>query len=72
MRFSHHIGLLNIAENGLEGLREKTRRKPSRKNGVAPEIEEAVVTMLMSILPMGKFGRPMNCERKGSWFPEAE
>ena len=28
-------------EHGLEGLREKTRRKPCFKNRVAPEIEEA-------------------------------
>ena len=30
-------------EHGLEGLKEKTRRKPCLKNRVAPEIEEAVV-----------------------------
>ena len=32
-------------EHGLEGLKEKTRRKPCLKNRVAPEIEEAVVKM---------------------------
>ena len=32
-------------EHGLEGLREKTRRKPCLKNRVAPEVEEAVVEM---------------------------
>jgi transposase InsO family protein len=32
-------------EQGLEGLREKSRRKPCLKNRVAPEIEEAVVTI---------------------------
>lgn len=32
-------------EHGLEGLREKTRRKPCLKNRVAPEVEEAVVHM---------------------------
>ncbi len=32
-------------ENGLEGLREKSRRKPCMKNRVAPEVEEAVVNM---------------------------
>jgi len=26
-------------EQGLEGLKEKTRRKPCVKNGVAPEVE---------------------------------
>jgi len=32
-------------EHGLEGLREKTRRKPCLKNRVAPEVEKAVVEM---------------------------
>lgn len=34
-----------FAEEGIEGLREKTRRKPCIKNRVAPEIEEAVINM---------------------------
>ena len=32
-------------EQGLEGLKERTRRKPCIKNRVAPEVEEAVVNM---------------------------
>jgi len=32
-------------EHGLEGLKEKTRRKPCLKNRVAPETEDAVVKM---------------------------
>jgi len=32
-------------EQGLEGLREKSRRKPCLKNRVAPEVEEAVINM---------------------------
>ena len=32
-------------EHGLEGLKDKTRRKPCIKNRVAPEIEDAVVKM---------------------------
>lgn len=32
-------------EHGLEGLREKSRRKPCMKNRVAPEVEEAVINM---------------------------
>ena len=32
-------------EEGVEGLREKSRRKPCMKNRVAPEIEEAVINM---------------------------
>ncbi len=32
-------------EHGLEGLKERSRRKPCLKNRVAPEVEEAVVHM---------------------------
>ena len=32
-------------EHGLEGLKEKTRRKPCLKNRVSPEVEEAVIKM---------------------------
>ena len=32
-------------EEGLEGLREKTRRKPCLKNRVSPEVEAAVLQM---------------------------
>jgi transposase InsO family protein len=32
-------------EQGIDGLREKSRRKPCHKNRVAPEVEEAVVNM---------------------------
>lgn len=32
-------------EHGIEGLKEKSRRKPCIKNRVAPEVEEAVVKM---------------------------
>jgi transposase len=32
-------------EQGIEGLREKTRRKPCLKNRVVPEIEAAVLQM---------------------------
>jgi transposase len=32
-------------EQGIEGLREKTRRKPCLKNRVVPEIEAAVIQM---------------------------
>ncbi len=32
---------------GLEGLKEKSRRKPCLKNRVAPEVEEAVVEMAL-------------------------
>lgn len=32
-------------EHGIEGLKEKSRRRPCFKNRVAPEVEEAVVNM---------------------------
>jgi hypothetical protein len=32
-------------EQGLEGVKEKTRRKPGVKIRVAPELEEAVLNM---------------------------
>jgi len=48
-------------ENGLDGLREKSRRKPCMKNRVAPEIKEAVWSgWLTKIQPMGRPGRPMS------------
>jgi transposase len=34
-------------EQGLEGLKEKSRRKPCIKNRVAPEVEEAVVALAL-------------------------
>ena len=30
-------------QHGIEGLKEKSRRKPCLKNRVAPEVEEAIV-----------------------------
>ena len=36
-------------EHGVEGLKEKSRRKPCVKNRVAPEIEEAVMTHVPGI-----------------------
>jgi transposase len=41
-------------EHGLEGLREKTRRKPCFKNRVAPEIEEAVLKMALEYPAYGQ------------------
>ena len=47
-------------EQGLEGLREKSRRKPCLKNRVSPEIEEAVVTVANEYPAYGRPGHPMN------------
>ena len=41
-------------EHGIEGLKEKTRRKPCLKNRVAPEVEEAVVTMAVEFPAYGQ------------------
>jgi transposase len=41
-------------ENGLEGLREKSRRKPCIKNRVAPEVEEAILQMALEYPAYGQ------------------
>ena len=41
-------------EHGIEGLKEKTRRKPCIKNRVAPEVEEAVVAMAIEYPAYGQ------------------
>ncbi|MDY6791695.1 MAG: IS481 family transposase [Thermodesulfobacteriota bacterium] len=41
-------------ENGIEGLKEKTRRKPCIKNRVAPEVEDAVVKMAVEYPAYGQ------------------
>lgn len=41
-------------EYGLEGLREKSRRKPCLKNRVAPEVEEAVVNIAIEYPAYGQ------------------
>jgi len=51
-------------EHGLEGLKEKTRRKPCLKNRVAPEVEEAVITMAIEYPAYGQV-RASNELRKG-------
>jgi transposase InsO family protein len=41
-------------ENGIEGLKEKSRRKPCVKNRVAPEVEDAVVKMAIEYPAYGQ------------------
>jgi hypothetical protein len=41
-------------EHGIEGLREKSRRKPCIKNRVAPEVEEAVLQMALEYPAYGQ------------------
>ena len=45
---------------GLEGLKEKTRRKPCVKNRVAPEIEEAVLQMAVEYPVYGQMRPQMS------------
>jgi transposase InsO family protein len=52
-------------ENGLEGLREKSRRKPCIKNRVAPEVEEAAVQMANDYPAYGQVRAANELRKKG-------
>jgi transposase InsO family protein len=52
-------------ENGLEGLKEKTRRKPCIKNRVAPEVEEAVVKMAYEYPAYGQMRASNELKKEG-------
>jgi len=52
-------------EHGLEGLREKTRKKPCLKNRVAPEIEEAVLNMAYEYPAYGQARASNELRKKG-------
>jgi len=52
-------------EQGLEGLREKTRRKPCIKNRVAPEIEEAVIQMAYEYPAYGQLRASNELRKRG-------
>jgi transposase InsO family protein len=52
-------------EHGIEGLREKTRRKPCLKNRVAPEIEEAVVQIGFEYPAYGQLRASNELRKKG-------
>jgi transposase InsO family protein len=52
-------------ENGLEGLKEKSRRKPCIKNRVAPEVEEAVVKMAYEYPAYGQMRASNELRKQG-------
>ena len=52
-------------EHGIEGLKDKTRRKPCIKNRVAPEIEEAVVKMAFEYPAYGQARAANELRKKG-------
>jgi transposase InsO family protein len=52
-------------EQGIEGLREKSRRKPCLKNRVAPEVEEAVLQMALEYPAYGQTRASNELKKKG-------
>jgi transposase InsO family protein len=52
-------------ENGLEGLKEKSRRQPNFKNRVSPETEEAVVNMAVEYPAYGQLRASNELRKKG-------
>ncbi|MCK4573400.1 MAG: IS481 family transposase, partial [candidate division Zixibacteria bacterium] len=50
---------------GLEGLKEKTRRKPCIKNRVAPEIEQAVLQMALEYPAYGQMRASNELRKQG-------
>lgn len=50
---------------GLEGLKEKTRRKPCVKNRVAPEVEEAVLQMALEYPAYGQMRASNELRKQG-------
>jgi len=52
-------------ERGIEGLKEKSRRKPCLKNRVAPEVEEAVVRMALEYPAYGQMRASNELKKSG-------
>lgn len=50
---------------GLEGLKEKTRRKPNHKNRIAPEIEEAVLLIAYEYPAYGQLRASNELRKQG-------
>ena len=53
-------------ENGIEGLKEKTRRKPCLKNRVALEVEDAVLKMAYEYPAYGQLRVSNELRKSGS------
>jgi len=54
-------------DQGLEGLKEKSRRKPCIKNRVAPEVEEAVVGLALEYPAYGQVRASNELKHRGIW-----
>ncbi len=52
-------------EHGMEGLKEKTRRKPCLKNRVAPEVEDAVLEMAIEYPAFGQMRASNELRKSG-------
>jgi hypothetical protein len=52
-------------EQGMEGLKEKSRRKPCIKNRVAPEVEEAAVSLAYEYPAYGQVRASNELRRRG-------
>jgi transposase InsO family protein len=54
------------SEHGLEGLKEKSRRKPCIKNRVAPEVEKTVVALALEYPAYGQVRAANELRRRGT------
>ena len=52
-------------DKGIDGLKEKSRRKPCLKNRVAPEVEEAVVKMAYEYPAYGQMRASNELRKQG-------
>ena len=60
-----------VEEGGVEALIEKSRRKPNVRNRVAPEIEEAVVTLAINQPALGQVRVSNELRRRGDQISPA-
>ena len=62
----HYYDIKQAYESqGIEGLKEKTRRKPNHKNRVSPEIEEAVLLMAFEYPAFGQLRASNELRKQG-------